>query len=126
MAENGGGSIVNVGSIQGCVGPDYTLYEGLGCGCPPDYYFHKGGMNQLTRFVASKLGPAGVRCNTIIPGGFLNGQDPRFIERYSARTMLGRMANASDLKGAIVFLASDASNYITGTEIPIDGGYIAK
>lgn len=126
MAENGGGSIINIGSIQGCVGPDYTLYEGLNMKTPPDYFFHKGGMCQLTRFVASKLGPAGVRCNTLIPGGFYSGQDPVFVKRYNAKTMLGHMADATALKGAVVFLASDASSYITATDIPIDGGYLAK
>ena len=126
MAEHGGGSIVNVGSIQGVVGPDYTLYEGLDWGCPPDYFFHKGGMVQLTKFAASKLGPRGVRVNTVTPGGFFNEQDSRFIERYNARTFLGRMANQTDLKGVIVFLASDASAYVTGANIPVDGGYTSK
>ena len=124
--QGGGGSIINVGSIQGMVGPDYSLYEGLGWGTPADYFFHKGGMIQLSRFVASKLGPKGVRCNTISPGGFFANQDPRFVERYDARTFLGRMANEQDLKGIIVFLASDASAYITGANIPVDGGYTAK
>ena len=126
MAARGGGSIVNVGSIQGMVGPDYTLYEGLGWGIPPDYFFHKGGLVQLSRFAASKLGPKGVRVNTIIPGGFFNHQDPRFLERYNVRTFLGRMANESDLKGVIVFLASEASAYVTGACIAVDGGYTAK
>jgi NAD(P)-dependent dehydrogenase (short-subunit alcohol dehydrogenase family) len=126
MAEQGGGSIINVGSIQGMVGPDFTLYEGLGWGSPADYFFHKGGMLQLTRFAAAKLGPRGVRVNTISPGGFYNEQDEKFVKRYNARTFLGRMANQHDLKGAIVFLASDASAYITGANLPIDGGYTAK
>jgi len=126
MAAHGGGSIVNVGSIQGMVGADFSLYEGLGWGVPPDYFFHKGGMINLTRFVAAKLGPRGVRCNCVSPGGFFNNQDAGFVERYNARTFLGRMANESDLKGAIVFLASDASAYVTGVNIPIDGGYTAK
>jgi len=126
MAQAGGGSILNVGSIQGMVGPDYTLYEGLDWGIPPDYFFHKGGLEQLTRFAASKLGPRGVRVNAISPGGFFNNQDPRFVERYNARTFLGRMANETDLKGIVVFLASDASAYLTGTNIPVDGGYTAK
>lgn len=126
MAQRGAGSIVNVGSIQGLVGPDYTLYEGLDWGIPPDYFFHKGGLVQLTRFMASKLGPRGVRVNAVIPGGFFNNQDPRFVERYNARTFLGRMADESDLKGAIVFLASDASTYVTGASIAVDGGYTAK
>ena len=126
MAARGHGSIINISSIQGVVGPDFTLYEGLDWGIPPDYFFHKGGMNQFTRFVAGKLGGHGVRCNTICPGGFFNHQDPVFVERYNRRTFLGRMAGESDLKGAIVFLASDASAYVTGTEITVDGGYTAK
>ncbi len=126
MAERGGGSIINIGSIQGVVGPDFTLYEGLNWGCAPDYFFHKGGLVQLTRFAASKLGPRGVRVNAITPGGFFNNQDPQFVARYNARTFLGRMANQTDLKGVIVFLASDASVYVTGTNIHVDGGYTAK
>ncbi|MCC6422029.1 MAG: SDR family oxidoreductase [Phycisphaerales bacterium] len=126
MAANGGGSIVNVGSIQGVIGPDYTLYEGLGWGMPPDYFFHKGGLMQLTRFAASKLGPQNVRVNIINPGGFFNNQDERFLKRYNQRTFLGRMADDKDLKGVIVFLASDASSYITGADIAVDGGYTAK
>ncbi len=126
MAGRGGGSIINVGSIQGMVGPDYTLYEGLGWGSPPDYFFHKGGMINFTRYAASRLGPRGVRVNCISPGGFFADQDPRFVDRYNARTFLGRMANEQDLKGIIVFLASDASLYVTGANIPVDGGYTAK
>jgi NAD(P)-dependent dehydrogenase (short-subunit alcohol dehydrogenase family) len=126
MAQRGGGSIINVGSIQGVVGPDFTLYEGLNWGAPPNYFFHKGGMVQLTKYAASKLGPKGVRVNCIIPGGFFNNQDPRFLKRYEARTFLGRMANDTDLKGVIVFLASDASAYMTGSTLTIDGGYTAK
>jgi NAD(P)-dependent dehydrogenase (short-subunit alcohol dehydrogenase family) len=108
------------------VGPDFTLYEGLDWGIAPDYFFHKGGMRQLTRYAASKLGPHGVRVNYIVPGGFFNNQDPRFLVRYCARTFLGRMANETDLKGAIVFLASDASAYVTAATLAIDGGYTAK
>lgn len=126
MARQGGGSIINVGSMQGSVGPDFTLYEGLPWNVPPDYFFHKAGLVQLTRYAAAKLGPHGVRVNAISPGGFFNGQDPRFVERYHARTFLGRMANEMDLKGAIVFLASDAAAYITGANLAIDGGYTCK
>jgi NAD(P)-dependent dehydrogenase (short-subunit alcohol dehydrogenase family) len=126
MAERGRGSIINIGSIQGSVGPDYSLYEGLDWGAPPDYFFHKGGMVQLTRFAAAKLGPRGVRVNCVSPGGFFNSQDATFVQRYNARTFLGRMAGATDLQGAIVFLASDASAYVTGANIPVDGGYTAK
>jgi NAD(P)-dependent dehydrogenase (short-subunit alcohol dehydrogenase family) len=123
MAAQGRGSIINVGSIQGVVGPDFTLYEGLNWGAPPDYFCHKGGLLQLTRYAAAVLGPRGVRVNAISPGGFFNNQDDRFVRRYNARTMLGRMANDADLKGGIVFLASDASAYVTGANIAVDGGY---
>jgi NAD(P)-dependent dehydrogenase (short-subunit alcohol dehydrogenase family) len=126
MAARGRGSIINISSIQGIVGPDFSLYEGLGWDIAPDYFVHKGGMIQLTRYAAARLGPRGVRVNCISPGGFFNNQDPRFLERYNARTFLGRMANESDLKGAIVYLASDASAYVTGSNLVIDGGYTAK
>ena len=126
MAAQGGGNIINVGSMQGMVGPDFTLYEGLPWDAPPDYFFHKGGLIQLTRYVASKLGHQGVRCNAISPGGFYNEQDQSFLDRYNQRTLIGRMANETDLKGVIVFLASDASAYITGANIVVDGGYTTK
>ncbi len=126
MAERGKGSIINICSIQGMIGPDYTLYEGLNMIAPPDYFFHKGGVLQLTRYAAATLGPKGVRVNAISPGGLLSNQDERFVKRYNARTFLGRMANQEDLKGAIVFLASDASAYVTGANIPVDAGYTAK
>jgi NAD(P)-dependent dehydrogenase (short-subunit alcohol dehydrogenase family) len=126
MAAKGHGSIINIGSIQGLVGPDFTLYEGLGWETPPDYFFHKGGLLQLTRFAAAKLGPRGVRVNCISPGGFFNHQDDQFVKRYEARTFLGRMSNKSDLKGAVVYLASDASAYVTGSNLVVDGGYTSK
>ena len=83
-------------------------------------------MINFTRFIASYYGLRNIRCNCISPGGFLSAQDPKFIERYCAKTFLGRMANDSDLKGAIVFFASDASQYISGTNLPLDAGYTAK
>jgi NAD(P)-dependent dehydrogenase (short-subunit alcohol dehydrogenase family) len=128
MAEAGSGSIINIGSIQGMVGPDPTIYEGTTIhGFYPDYFFHKGGMINYTRFTASYYGPKGVRCNCVSPGGLFNAKMPEtFVRQYSARTLLGRLANSTDLMGVIVFLASDASVYITGANIPVDGGYTAK
>lgn len=128
MAEQKKGSIINIGSIQGMVAPDPTIYRGTDMsGWAPDYFFHKGGMLNFTRFLASYYGSLGVRCNCISPGGFQTDSMPEaFVRQYSDRTFLGRLANDSDLKGIIVFLASDASVYITGTNIPVDGGYTAK
>ena len=127
MADTGRGSIVNIGSIQGMVGPSYELYEGTAMGdMPPDYFFHKGGMLNLTRFYASLYGPQNVRVNCLSPGGFFNNQPEVFVKRYVEHTMLNRMASDSDLGGALVFLLSDASTYVTGVNLPVDGGYTAK
>jgi NAD(P)-dependent dehydrogenase (short-subunit alcohol dehydrogenase family) len=126
MAQRGKGSIINIASIQGLVGPDLSLYEGLNMGAPPDYFVHKGGMVQLTRYAAAELGQRGVRVNCVCPGGFLEKASDEFRLRYNARTMLGRAVADSDLKGVMVFLASDASAYVTAAVIPVDGGYTAK
>lgn len=128
MAVNQAGSIINIGSMQGMVGPDATLYQNLDMtGYIPDYFFHKGGMLNLTRFFASYYGQYGIRCNCISPGGvYADRLHPEFVHRYNQRTMLGRMASPEDITGLVIFLASDASSYITGTNIPVDGGYTAK
>jgi NAD(P)-dependent dehydrogenase (short-subunit alcohol dehydrogenase family) len=127
MAQHGqGGSIVNIGSIQGMVGPFPPLYEGTGQPAgAPDYFFHKGGMINLTRYYAAHLGRAGVRVNCLSPGGFASGQPEAFVQAYNQQTYLGRMGNATDLGGAVVFLLGDAAAYITGTNLPVDGGYTA-
>lgn len=127
MAQAGRGSVVNIGSIQGMIGPSYELYEGTTMGdLPPDYFFHKGGLLNLTRFYAALYGPRAVRVNCVSPGGFFNQQPDAFVQRYSQHTMLNRMANDEDLGGAVIFLLSDASCYITGANLPVDGGYTAK
>lgn len=127
MADAGRGSIVNIGSIQGMIGPSYELYEGTAMGdLPPDYFFHKGGMLNLTRFYAALYGPGGVRVNCLSPGGFFNHQPEPFVKRFSEHTMLNRMADEHDLGGALVFLLSEASRYVTGVNLPVDGGYTAK
>ena len=129
MAARGTGSIINIGSYMGILGPDYYLYEGTDmcpAGSPGDYFFHKGGMTNYTRFLAGHYGRHGVRANCVELGGLYNGQDERFVNRYAENTMLGRMANSTDLKGLIVYLGSDASLYMTGAIIPLDGGYSAK
>ncbi len=127
MKERRQGSIVNIGSIMGMIGVDTTLYKGLDmCGLYPDYFFNKGGMENYTRYLAGALGEYNIRANVLAPGGCFANQPEEFVKRYSDRTMLGRMANESDMKGAVVFLASDASAYITGANLPVDAGYTAK
>jgi len=128
MAQSPGGSIINIGSIMGMIGPDPTNYTGTSMNAwYPDYFFHKGGMINFTRFVASYYGKKDIRCNCVSPGGLYQKSMPEtFVENYSSRTFLGRLANDTDLQGIIVFLASDASVYITGVNVPVDGGYTAK
>ncbi len=127
MCERKGGSIVNISSIQGMVGPSLELYEGTQLPPPPpDYFFHKGGLINLTRYFAGVLGPAQVRVNCVSPGGFFYDQPGSFVKRYAEHTMLQRMADSQDLWGAVVFLLSDAARYITGANVPVDGGYTAK
>ncbi|MFO7975383.1 MAG: SDR family oxidoreductase [Candidatus Hydrogenedentota bacterium] len=128
MAEKESGSIINIGSIQGLIGPDPTIYRGTNMsGWSPDYFFHKGGIINFTRFVGSYYGLQNVRCNCVAPGGYQTPDHPEpFVRQYSDKTFLGRLATDTDLKGIIVFLASEASAYITGTTIPVDAGYTAK
>ena len=129
MAERKSGSIVNIASMQGMVGVNPWLYEGTTMTSAPDYFFHKGGMINLTRYLASHYGPNGVRVNVVSPGGIFNPEKPQsdaFLARYAKMTMLGRMAEAREIGGSVVFLLSDASTYITGANLPIDGGYTAK
>lgn len=129
LAARRAGSIVNISSIQGMVGTNPWLYEGTSMTSPPDYFFHKGGMLNLTRYLASHYGPAGVRVNAVSPGGILNPQKPlpaEFLSRYNAMTMLGRLAQPEEIGGAVIFLLSDAARYVTGVNLPVDGGYTAK
>jgi NAD(P)-dependent dehydrogenase (short-subunit alcohol dehydrogenase family) len=128
MAQQKRGSIINIGSIHGMIAPDPTIYRGTEMtGWYPDYFFHKAGLIGMTRFMASYYGAYNVRCNCVSPGGFLTSKMPEaFVKQYSERTFLGRLANETDLMGVIVFLASDASVYITGANIPVEGGYTQK
>ena len=129
MKKQRSGSIINIGSFMGLVGPEFANYAGtdMGGNPSPTYFYEKGGLANFTRWAASVLGGYNVRVNAIHPGGLMEPHLPEaFVRNYSARTQLGRLANQEDLKGVIVFLASDASGYLTGTNIPVDGGYTAK
>ena len=125
LARSGRGSVINVASIYGVLGPDLGLYEGTAMGNPAAYAASKGGLIQLTRWLATVLGPRGIRVNAISPGGVERGQPESFRDRYIARTPLGRMAVEEDFKGVVAWLASDLSAYVTGQNIMVDGGWSA-
>lgn len=123
MVQQGGGSIINIASIYGVVANDPTLYEGTDMLQPPHYNFVKAGMINFTRHIANYYGKRGVRANCISPGGFFANQPEAFVKSYCKRVPIGRMLNHEDIKGAVVFLASDASAYITGVNLMVDGGW---
>ncbi len=122
LKKNRKGSIINVGSIYGVVGPDLRLYDETGMGNPAAYSISKGGLIQCTRWLSTVLAPD-IRVNSISPGGVARGQPSVFVERYVARTPLGRMGKEEDFKGAIAFFASDLSSWVTGENLMIDGGW---
>jgi NAD(P)-dependent dehydrogenase (short-subunit alcohol dehydrogenase family) len=124
LRESGAASVVNVSSIYGLVAPNMGLYEGTVMGNPAAYGATKGGIVQLTRYLATALAPD-IRVNAFAPGGIARGQAEEFLERYERLTPLGRMATEDDFRGVIAWLASDASRYVTGQTIAVDGGWTA-
>lgn len=130
MAGRGGGSIIQTASIYGVMGPDQRIYEGsdymgMPINTPPVYSASKAGVIGLTRHLATYWAGKGVRVNALTPGGVASGQNDTFDRRYSERVPLGRMAQADEMVGALLFLASDASSYVTGQNIIVDGGLSA-
>lgn len=131
MKERGRGSIINVASMYASVAPSPQLYESTNLLNPPGYSAAKAGLVAFTRYVASFWGPHGVRANALLPGPFSNVghdtansvQDPAFLRRLEARTALGRTGTPPELAGALLFLASDASSYVTGHSLVVDGGW---
>jgi len=126
MVAAGGGSIVNIGSVYASLSPDARLYDHMPLDPPflkpPAYGASKAAVVNLTRYFAAHWGPLGVRVNALSPGGVAGGQDPLFVEKYSARVPMGRLAVEDDLGGPLVFLASAASAYVNGIDLKVDGG----
>jgi NAD(P)-dependent dehydrogenase (short-subunit alcohol dehydrogenase family) len=129
MRDAGRGSIVNIGSLYAAIAPDPSMYDHLDLDPPflkpPAYGASKAGVVSLTRYFARLWGPHGVRVNALSPGGVLGGQDPEFLRKFTARTPLRRLAEDADLSGPLLFLASDASRYVSGHELRVDGGFTA-
>ena len=124
LRKSGHGSVVNVSSIYGLTGPDWRLYEGTAMGNPAAYAASKGGLVQMTRWLATTLAP-GIRVNAVAPGGVFRDTQEPFLSRYIARTPLARMAREEDMVGAVAYLASDLSSYVTGQCLAVDGGWTA-
>ena len=124
LSGSGRGAVILVSSTYGMVGPDFRLYENTAMANPAAYGASKGGLLQLTRYLATLLAPD-VRVNAVSPGGVWRNQPEPFHKAYVSRTPLQRMATEEDLKGAIAYLASDLSAYVTGHNLVVDGGWTA-
>lgn len=125
MIHQKSGSIINMASVYGIVGPDFTVYDGTTMTMPAAYSAIKGGLINLTRYLASYLGPNNIRVNTISPGGIFDSQNPVFVKNYNKKVPMRRMGLPEDISPSVVFLLSDGAKYITGQNLAVDGGWTA-
>lgn len=123
MSLQGSGSVVNIGSIYGVVGNDFSLYEDYGGTSPAAYSAIKGGIINFSRYLASYFGPSGIRINCVSPGGIKDKQHPSFIEKYEKKVPLRRLGLPEDIAPAVSFLLSNEAKYITGQNLIVDGGW---
>jgi NAD(P)-dependent dehydrogenase (short-subunit alcohol dehydrogenase family) len=125
MKQQGGGVIINLASTYGVVAPDFSIYDGMDMTMPVAYSAIKGGIITFTKYLATYYAKYNVRVNSISPGGVFDNQPPSFVERYSKKTPLGRMARTDEIVCGVIYLASEASSYVTGHNLIIDGGWTA-
>lgn len=125
MTANKSGAIVNIASVYGVVGPDFTVYDGTTMTMPAAYSAIKGALVNFTRYLASYLGPNNIRVNTVSPGGIFDNQNQTFVDNYERKVPMRRMGAPDDISPSIVFLLSEEAKYITGQNLIIDGGWTA-
>ena len=125
MKLQGSGSIINLASIYGVVAPDFSIYEGTSMTMPVAYSAIKGGVIAFSKYMSSYYAKDNIRVNCVSPGGVFDNQPDGFVEKYTAKTPLGRMGTPKDMVGAVLYLASDASSYVTGHNLIVDGGWTA-
>jgi len=123
MMKENRGAIINMSSVYGIVGPDFTVYDGTSMTMPAAYSAIKGGIINFTRYLASYLGPFNIRVNTVSPGGIFDDQNPIFVENYNRKVPMRRMGLPDDISPVVVFLLTAEAKYVTGQNIAVDGGW---